>query len=100
MPVIAFEQNSHTVPQEYGPPLPSAKGYVDGETFRKQRKEPPLHALVGIDDYSEGFRAGYYQRPISERALSRVPKIDDARADHQLATLSGSKRSDSRLTTA
>jgi hypothetical protein len=75
MPVIAFEQKSHMVPQEYGRPLPSAKGYVDGETFRKRCKEPPVHALVGIDDYSEGFRAGYYQRPISERALSGGPSI-------------------------
>jgi len=70
MPVIAFKQKSHMVPQEYGPPPLGAKGYVDGETFRKGRKEPPLHALVGIDDYSEGFRAGYYHRAISERALS------------------------------
>jgi hypothetical protein len=75
MSVMAFEQKSHMVPQEYGPPLPAAKGYVDGETFRKRRKEPPLHALVGIDDYSEGFRAGYYQRLISERALSGGPSI-------------------------
>ncbi|HMG59604.1 MAG TPA: hypothetical protein VK583_07745 [Burkholderiales bacterium] len=75
MPVIAFEQKWHMVPQEYGPPLPGATGCVDGETFRKRRKEPPLHALVGIDNYSEGFRAGYYHRPISERALSGGPSI-------------------------
>lgn len=75
MPVIAFTQESHMLAEDYGWPLPSAKGYVDGETFRKRRKEPPVHALVGIDDYSEGFRAGYYDRPISERALSGGPSI-------------------------
>ena len=75
MAVIAFKQKSHMVPQEYGPPPLGAKGYVDGETFRKQRKEPPLHALVGIDHYSEGFRAGYYDRHISEWALSGEPSI-------------------------
>jgi hypothetical protein len=63
---------------DYGSLLPSAKGYVDGETFRKRRKEPPLHALVGIDNYSEGFRAGYYNRPISERALSSGPSNSSA----------------------
>ena len=73
MPVIAFKQESHMVPQEYGRPLPSAKGYVDGETFRKRRKEPPLHALVGIDNYSEGFRAGYFHRPLSDHELSSGP---------------------------
>jgi len=75
MPVIAFRQESHMLAEDYGWPLPSAKGYVDGETFRKRRKQPPLHALVGIDNYSEGFRAGYYHRPISERALSDGPSV-------------------------
>ena len=75
MPVIAFEQRSHMLAEEYGWPLPSAKGYVDGQAFRKQRKEAPVHALVGIDDYSGGFRAGYYHRAISERALSGGPSI-------------------------
>jgi hypothetical protein len=75
MSVIAFRQESHMRAEDYGWPLPSAKGYVDGETFRKRRKQPPLHALVGIDNYSEGFRAGYYHRPISERALSDGPSV-------------------------
>lgn len=78
MPVIAFTQKSHILAEDYGWPLPSAKGYVDGEAFRKRRKEPPVHALVGIDDYSEGFRAGYYHRPIAEWALSSGPSNSSA----------------------
>ena len=70
MTVIAFKEKSQVLAEQYGWPLPSAKGYVDGETFRKQRKEPPIHAMVGIDDYSEAFRAGYYYRPLSDYALS------------------------------
>jgi hypothetical protein len=69
MSVIAFKEKSRMLAEEYGWPLPSAKGYVDGETFRKRCKEPPIHALVGIDDYSEGFRAGYFNRPLSEQVL-------------------------------
>jgi len=59
--------------EQYGWPLLSAKGYVDGETFRKWRKEPPLYPLVGIDDYSEGFRPVYFHRSISEQALAGKP---------------------------
>jgi hypothetical protein len=70
MPVIAFKEKSHVLADEYGWSLTIAKGYVDGETFRKRRKEPPIHALVGIDDYSEGFRAGYFHRPLSHHTLS------------------------------
>ena len=70
---IAFKEKSYMLAEDYGWPLPSAKGYVDGEAFRKRGKEPPVHALVGIDDYSEGFRAGYYHRPIAEWALSSEP---------------------------
>jgi hypothetical protein len=70
MSVVAFKEKSQVLAEQYGWSLTSAKGYVDGETFRKRRKEPPVHAMVGIDDYSEGFRAGYFSRPVSERALS------------------------------
>jgi hypothetical protein len=39
-----------------------ARGYVDGEAFRRQGRQPTSYALVGIDEYSLGFRAGYYER--------------------------------------
>ncbi len=73
MSVIAFKEKSQVLAEQCGWPLPSAKGYVDGETFRKRRKTPPVHALVGIDDYAEGFRAGYFDRPLSEQVLSGRP---------------------------
>jgi len=75
MPVIAFKEKSQVLVEQCGWPLPCAKGYVDGETFRNRRKEPPMHAMVGIDDYSEGFRAGYFHRPLSERALAGKPSL-------------------------
>lgn len=42
--------------------LERARGYVDGETFRLRAKMPSRYALIGIDEYSLGFRAGYYER--------------------------------------
>jgi len=65
--------------EQYGWPLPSAKGYVDGDRFRKRHEEPPIHALVGIDDYSEGFRAGYFHRSISEQVLSGRPQAQSGK---------------------
>ena len=73
MSIAAFKEKSQMLAEHYGWPLTSAKGYVDGETFRRRRREPPAHALVGIDDYSEGFRAGYFHRSISEQALAGKP---------------------------
>jgi len=73
MSVIAFKEKSQVLADQYGWPLTIAKGYADGETFRKQRKEPPIHAMVGIDDYSEAFRAGYFHRPLSGYELSSGP---------------------------
>jgi hypothetical protein len=78
MGVVAFKEKSQVLVEQYSWPLPTAKGYVDGETFRKRRREPPIHVLVGIDDYSEGFRAGYYGRPVSEEALSGAPSDQSA----------------------
>jgi len=62
---VAFKEKSRVLAEQNGWPIISAKGYVDGEVFRKRRKDPPLHAMVGIDDYSEGFRAGYFGRPLA-----------------------------------
>ena len=42
--------------------LERAKGYVDGENFRLRAKQPSKYALIGIDEYSLGFRAAYYER--------------------------------------
>ena len=39
-----------------------ARGHLDGETFRRLDKTLPPHARVGIDQYSLGFRAGYFER--------------------------------------
>ena len=42
--------------------LAHAQGFVDGETSRRLGTTPALHTLVGIDEYSMGFRAGYFER--------------------------------------
>lgn len=39
-----------------------AKGYVDGESSRRRGKSPSKLALIGIDEYCLGFRAGYFER--------------------------------------
>ncbi len=78
--VFAFKEKSRMLAEQCGWSLTSvtsvtsAKGHVDGETFRKRCEEPPLHTLVGIDDCSEGFRADYLHRPLSEYALSADPQ--------------------------
>ena len=71
MSVVAFREKSRVLAERFGWPLESAEGYVDGESYRRRRKNPPkYHHLVGIDDYSLGFRAGYYGRPPSPGTLS------------------------------
>jgi hypothetical protein len=68
MPVVVFKEKSQVLAEQNGWSLTSAQGYVDGETFRKRHKAPPVHAVIGIDDYSMGFRAGYFDRPLSAYA--------------------------------
>ena len=77
MRIVAFKEKSQVLAEQYGWPLTSAKGYVDGETFRKRRKAPPLHALVGIDDYSMGFRAGYFDRHLQNPDRARRQQGDN-----------------------
>lgn len=66
MRVLAFKvkEKVKVLAERQGWSLDSARGFVEGEIFRKRHKTPPLNALVGIDDYSQGFRAGYFDRPL------------------------------------
>ena len=43
-----------------------AQGFLDGEISRRRGATPSTYARVGIDDYSQGFRAGYYERGTSQ----------------------------------
>jgi hypothetical protein len=54
-----------------------AEGYVDGESFRRRGKRPPNYVLIGIDEYCQGFRAGYFERKTaaSGRTTSRNTKL-------------------------
>jgi hypothetical protein len=39
-----------------------AEGFTDGEAYRKSGTAPSAYVQIGIDEYSKGFRAGYYER--------------------------------------
>lgn len=61
MELISIEK-SKLLAQKNGWSLEYSEGYVDGESFRKRGKQPSQFPLVGVDDYSAGFRAGYFER--------------------------------------
>jgi hypothetical protein len=42
--------------------LAYAEGYFNGKAHRVLGKHPPRYALIGIDQYPAGFRAGYFER--------------------------------------
>ena len=43
-----------------------SRGYLDGQTLRRRGDAPSKYALVGIDEYCLGFRAGYYGRQLRD----------------------------------
>jgi len=61
--------------QVYGGSPEYAKGIVDGEISRLRGKKPSEHAMIGIDEYSLGFRAGYFERqnPASTGDITGLP---------------------------
>jgi len=56
--------------------LSHAEGFIDGETHRRRGLAASRSALIGIDDYSLGFRAGYFERRAAR--LSPAPAIAEA----------------------
>lgn len=49
--------------------LAKAEGYLHGVTLRKSGQPPSNYLQVGIDEYSRGFRAGYYERQDSDGSI-------------------------------
>ena len=56
------DERSRLMAEQNGWSLAFAQGCVEGETARRMGGKPTLHAVVGIDEYSLGFRAGYFER--------------------------------------
>ena len=83
MPVVALREKSEVLVEQNGWSLAAAKGYVDGEAFRRRRKAPSIDIMVGIDDYSEGFRAAYFDRPLSVHEMASSESQDPDRARGQ-----------------
>jgi hypothetical protein len=59
--------------ERYGWSIARAQGFVDGEMSRRRSAPPSAYAQVGIDDYSLGFRAGYYERGNSQPNGAATP---------------------------
>ena len=49
---VLAEQNGWTIAH--------AEGYIDGQHSRRRGLVPSRFLLIGIDDYCQGFRAGYF----------------------------------------
>jgi len=57
--------------------LAQAEGYIDGETCRRRGTTPSTYAQIGIDEYSLGFRAGYYERNLPGLTRSGKPALPE-----------------------
>ena len=59
---ILSREKFKVLAEKNGWSLAHAEGFVDGESFRRRSKRPPNYVLIGIDDYCQGFREGYFER--------------------------------------
>lgn len=57
-----YEEKVKVVAERNGWSIAHAKGFVDGDRTRRRGAAPSKYAQVGIDEYSLGFRAGYFER--------------------------------------
>src|SRR6185295_20189385 len=59
---VASAKKLKVVSDRYGCSIAYAQGYLEGEALRTRGAPPSHYALVGIDDFAVGFRAGYFLR--------------------------------------
>lgn len=62
------KEKTKVLAERNGWTLSRAEGYVDGEAHRRRGLAPSRYVQVGIDEYCLGFRAGYYDRKVSQAA--------------------------------
>jgi hypothetical protein len=70
-----IKEKTKVLAERNGWSLAHAKGYVDGQIFRRRGMEPSKYAQIGIDEYSLGFRAGYYDRKTPESIPSKIVAV-------------------------
>lgn len=68
---LLSEEKSKILAERHGWSTARAQGYVAGEASRRHDEVPSTYALVGIDDYALGFRAGYFVRQ-SPRSITNL----------------------------
>ena len=73
---VLTKEKCQVLAERNGWSIERAKGYVDGETCRQRARKPSKYALIGIDEYSLGFRAGYYERR-QESSILDAPRVTD-----------------------
>jgi hypothetical protein len=59
---ILSREKSRVLAKQFGWSLARAEGFVDGERSRRLGLSPSTYVLVGIDEFSLGFREGFYER--------------------------------------
>ena len=69
------KEKTKVLAEKNGWSLAHAEGYVDGQAYRRRGMPPSKHAQVGIDEYSLGFRAGYYDRKTPDPVQPRIPAV-------------------------
>lgn len=75
--------------EKHGWSIARARGYIEGETFRRLGTVPSTYALVAIDDFGLGFRAGYFVRTSSRltRSVTPRPGATHSQSDETLQTV-------------
>lgn len=58
-------EKSKQLAEEMGWTKERAEGYVDGETCGLRGLAISFHQKMGMDEYSKGFRTGYYKQTCS-----------------------------------
>ena len=85
---ILSKEKVKVLAEKNGWSLTHAEGYVDGETFRRRGKTPSTYVQVGIDEYTRGFRSGFYERQTvmprpSQRSRDTIESIEIAAVSAQ-----------------
>jgi len=71
---VPSSEGSKRLAEQNGWSLAFAQGHVDGANARRLGNALTGHARVAIDEYSLGFRAGYFERQHIDAPVTADPK--------------------------
>lgn len=74
----SFAERVERTTEKTGWTVERVTGYIDGENLRDRNHIPSSYHIIGTDQYSRGYRDGYFRQTIPDRRVVATTGLRDS----------------------